>query len=97
MRVGRWRATGLVLMVAVAALAALVGVSSSLPGLAHDRLGGVPGRASAPARTTAVSPDRPPSSAPVVDMAADATTGGYWLVAADGGVFAFAAPFAGAG
>jgi len=30
-------------------------------------------------------------------MAADATTGGYWLVAGDGGVFSFAAPFFGAG
>ena len=30
-------------------------------------------------------------------MAADGATGGYWLVAADGGVFAFGAPFLGAG
>jgi hypothetical protein len=32
---------------------------------------------------------------PVVGMAADEATGGYWLVAADGGVFAFGAPFDG--
>jgi hypothetical protein len=31
----------------------------------------------------------------VVGMAADGSTGGYWLVAADGGVFAFDAPFYG--
>ena len=34
-------------------------------------------------------------AAPVVGMAVDAKTGGYWLVAADGGVFAFGAPFDG--
>jgi hypothetical protein len=28
-------------------------------------------------------------------MAADRATGGYWLVAADGGIFSFAAPFDG--
>jgi hypothetical protein len=33
--------------------------------------------------------------APVVGMAEDAKTGGYWLTATDGGVFAFAAPFEG--
>ena len=32
---------------------------------------------------------------PVVGMAADPSTGGYWLVAADGGVFAYNAPFFG--
>ena len=31
----------------------------------------------------------------VVGMAADAQTGGYWLVASDGGIFAFGAPFFG--
>jgi hypothetical protein len=30
-------------------------------------------------------------------MAADPSTGGYWLVASDGGVFSFDAPFYGAG
>jgi hypothetical protein len=32
---------------------------------------------------------------PVVGMAADYATGGYWLVAADGGIFSFNAPFYG--
>ena len=38
-----------------------------------------------------------PLAAPVTGMAADPATGGYWLVAADGGVFAYDAPFLGAG
>ena len=38
-----------------------------------------------------------PLNAPVVGMAADPSTGGYWLVASDGGVFSFDAPFYGAG
>ncbi len=32
---------------------------------------------------------------PIVGVATDPTTGGYWLVASDGGVFAFNAPFYG--
>jgi hypothetical protein len=32
---------------------------------------------------------------PIVGLAVDRTTGGYWLVASDGGVFAFNAPFRG--
>ncbi len=32
---------------------------------------------------------------PIVGMAVDPTTGGYWLVASDGGVFSFNAPFLG--
>lgn len=32
---------------------------------------------------------------PIVGIAVDRTTGGYWLVASDGGVFAFNAPFYG--
>jgi hypothetical protein len=34
-------------------------------------------------------------NAPIVAMALDPATGGYWLVAADGGVFSFHAPFYG--
>jgi hypothetical protein len=34
-------------------------------------------------------------NAPIVGIATDRTTGGYWLVASDGGVFAFNAPFYG--
>jgi hypothetical protein len=36
-----------------------------------------------------------PLDAPVVSMTSDPVTGGYWLAAADGGVFSFAAPFYG--
>jgi hypothetical protein len=32
---------------------------------------------------------------PVVGMAVDAATGGYWMVASDGGIFSFNAPFYG--
>ena len=32
---------------------------------------------------------------PIVGMAADLATGGYWLVASDGGIFAYDAPFFG--
>ncbi len=32
---------------------------------------------------------------PIVGMAADPATGGYWLVASDGGIFSFDAPFRG--
>jgi hypothetical protein len=32
---------------------------------------------------------------PIVGMAADPATGGYWLVASDGGIFAYNAPFYG--
>jgi hypothetical protein len=34
-------------------------------------------------------------SKPIVGMALDPATGGYWLVAADGGIFSFGAPFYG--
>jgi hypothetical protein len=34
-------------------------------------------------------------NSPVVGIAADTSTGGYWLAAADGGVFSFDAPFYG--
>jgi hypothetical protein len=34
---------------------------------------------------------------PIVGMVADSATGGYRLAALDGGVFAFGAPFLGAG
>ena len=36
-----------------------------------------------------------PLNAPIVGMASDAATGGYWSVASDGGIFAFNAPFFG--
>jgi len=34
--------------------------------------------------------------APVVGIAADTSSDGYWLVASAGGVFAYGAPFVGA-
>jgi hypothetical protein len=34
-------------------------------------------------------------NAPIVGIAASADDGGYWLVATDGGVFAFSAAFSG--
>jgi hypothetical protein len=36
-----------------------------------------------------------PLNQPIVGMAADPASGGYWMVAADGGVFSFDAPFFG--
>jgi hypothetical protein len=36
-----------------------------------------------------------PLNSPVVGMAADPATGGYWMLGADGGVFSFDAPFLG--
>ena len=38
---------------------------------------------------------RPHLNAQIVGIAADPQTGGYWLVASDGGIFAFNAPFYG--
>ena len=48
-------------------------------------------------RPSGAAPAPLPLNAPVVGMAADPATGGYWLVGADGGVFAYGAPFFGAG
>ena len=36
-----------------------------------------------------------PLDKPIVGVAPDPATGGYWLVASDGGVFSFNAPFFG--
>jgi len=36
-----------------------------------------------------------PLNKPMVGMAADTATGGYWTVASDGGIFSFSAPFLG--
>jgi hypothetical protein len=43
-----------------------------------------------------VSMEGSPVGAPVVGMAADEATGGYWLVGLDGGIFFAAASFDGA-
>jgi hypothetical protein len=36
-------------------------------------------------------------NAPIAGAAIDRANGGYWLVGVDGGIFAFGAPFYGAG
>jgi hypothetical protein len=36
-----------------------------------------------------------PLNAPIVSMAVDPVTGGYWLLGKDGGVFSYGAPFFG--
>ena len=36
-----------------------------------------------------------PLNRPIISMTTDPATGGYWLLAADGGVFSFHAPFYG--
>jgi hypothetical protein len=36
-------------------------------------------------------------NAPIAGMSADGANGGYWMVGWDGGIFAFGAPFHGAG
>ena len=36
-------------------------------------------------------------NAPIVGMAPDWVSGGYWLIGSDGGVFSYGAPFFGAG
>jgi N-acetylmuramoyl-L-alanine amidase len=46
----------------------------------------------APSGRTASATSAPTSNAPIVDLSADTATGGYWLAASDGGVFAFNAP-----
>ena len=45
-----------------------------------------------PSGHAATTTSAPSSIAPMVDVAADAATGGYWLVASDGAVFNFDAP-----
>ncbi len=54
----------------------------------------VPGRPATPAAATTAR-STPISLHLVVGTAGDPVTGGYWLVAADGGVFSFGAPFEG--
>ncbi len=52
--------------------------------------------AGATARAHVAPPAGEPTSAhPVVALASDPATGGYWVVASDGGVFSFDAPFDG--
>ena len=50
-----------------------------------------------PSVHAATTTSAPSSIAPIVDVVADAATGGYWLVASDGAVFTFNAGFFGCG
>ncbi len=78
---------------AVARIVAVVGLLA-LAATEHY----APAGASSPAARAAQAPGAapPPTSAsPVVGAATDPATGGYWLVAADGGVFSFGAAFFG--
>ena len=64
------------------------------PGLLHGR----PATAACSPSGTPTSRDQmggKPLNKPVVGLAVDDATGGYWLVASDGGVFGFSAPFLG--
>jgi N-acetylmuramoyl-L-alanine amidase len=92
---GRWiRRAGVRAALGAAMVTTLVGVPAAVsaatptsgPVLAA-RIGGA-----APVGAPA---GEPISSHLVVAMASDATTGGYWLVGSDGGVFSFDAPFHG--
>ena len=68
------------LVVGVIAVAAALTTASSHPSRLRAVLAAAP---------------RPASDQPVSGIDADDATGGYWLVASDGGVFAFGAPFEG--
>ena len=81
----------------VAALVALVVALACGTGAVVDLGAGAGPRAGAATPAPGPSPHAAavPSSHLIVTSAGDATTGGYWLVATDGGVFAFGAPFEG--
>ncbi len=68
---------------------AAVAILSLGVGVVSAPLAGAAGRSSA--HETSV----PTSVAPLVDAVADPATGGYWLAASNGAVFAFGAPFYG--
>jgi N-acetylmuramoyl-L-alanine amidase len=85
---------------------ALLAVSATVSAAVAVGLPGVAGSAAAPVPSLPVRGDvagalasapsgEPTSSHLVVGMAGDPATGGYWLVASDGGVFSFNAPFYG--
>ena len=74
-----------------------VAVALGLPGAAGSTTTPAPAPSSGtPADAHVGAPaGEPTSSHPVVAMASDPATGGYWVVASDGGVFSFNAPFYG--
>jgi N-acetylmuramoyl-L-alanine amidase len=75
----------------------LVGAPAAAVGVATNTSasGPVPTARTGGAALAAAPTGEPISSHLVVGMATDATTGGYWLVASDGGIFSFDAPFHG--
>jgi N-acetylmuramoyl-L-alanine amidase len=75
------------LMAAVLAVAVVVVPTASTPATHHSV-----GHHQVQAAQRAITTSAPTSDAPVVDVAADAATGGYWLVASNGAVFNFNAP-----
>jgi N-acetylmuramoyl-L-alanine amidase len=86
------------LAVAALAIVVLLPVAALLPG--GGPAGGVAAAGEATGHTTVPddtgpTPGEPTSLHPMVGMASDQATGGYWLVASDGGVFSFNAPFYG--
>jgi N-acetylmuramoyl-L-alanine amidase len=83
--------TGSTLVVPLVAAGLLAVVSVSLGSAT-----GVPRSLPVAAALTSAAPAPEPTSLhPLVGTATDPATGGYWLVASDGGVFAFDAPFLG--
>lgn len=72
----------------------VVGQAGSAGGLYLVTASGVVGAFGAAAVHGSIAPGTR-LEAPIVGMATDQVTGGYWLVAADGGVFSFDAPFFG--
>jgi N-acetylmuramoyl-L-alanine amidase len=84
--------------IAVLAVMVLLPVAALLPGSGPAggvSAGGVTAGHSTVPEDTGPAPGEPTSLHPMVGMATDQATGGYWLVASDGGVFSFNAPFYG--
>jgi len=79
------------LAVAVVALAVVTVPAVTGTGSPHPSVRVHSGGSEHAATTTSM----PSSSAPVVDVAADTGTGGYWLAGSDGAVFGFGAPLFG--
>jgi len=84
----------LAVAVAAALAAGIVAVTTAGGAPAPTAPGHPPG-AGAHVTAARTAGGAPPSAKPVVAVAADPATGGYWLTASDGGVFGFDAPFEG--
>ncbi len=72
-----------VTLMGVVLLVALAVMPTTHPSVGHHHV---------QAAQRAITTSSPVSDAPIVDVAADAATGGYWLVASNGAVFNFNAP-----